>query len=63
MKQCHSVGVSWKLALIEFLATPGPDGKSPSELLNGHQFKGIMPVLSPKVNERDADLFSESKGK
>ena len=30
MKQCHSAGVSWRLALIEFLSTPGPDGKSPA---------------------------------
>ena len=60
MKRCHSAGVSWRLALIEFLSTPGPDGKSPAELC-GHQFKGILPVLNPKINECDSDLFSERK--
>ena len=60
MKRCHSAGVSWRLALIEFLSTPGPDGKSPAELC-GHQFKGILPVLNPKTNEHDSDLFSERK--
>ena len=59
MKRCHSTGVSWQLALIEFLSTPGPDGKSTE--LCGHQFKGILPVLKPKTNERDSDLFSERK--
>ena len=52
--------MSWKLALIEFLSTLGPDGKLPAELC-GRQFKGIMPVLSPKASKRDADLFSERK--
>ena len=62
MKRCHSAGVSWRLALIEFLSTPGPDGKSPSELC-GPQFKGILPILNPIVNEKDADLFTERKEK
>ena len=61
MYRCHSAGVSWRLALIEFLSTLGPDGKSPAELC-GHQFKGILPVF-PKVNEHDANLFSERKEK
>ena len=60
MKRCHSADVSWRLGLIEFLSTPGPDGKSPAELC-GHQFKGILPVLEPKTNECDSDLFSERK--
>ena len=51
--------MSWRLALIEFLSTSGPDGKSPAELC-GCQFKGILPVF-PKVNEHDSDLFSERK--
>ena len=59
MHRYYSAGVSWRLALIEFLSTPGPDGKSPAELC-GHQFKGILPMF-PKVNEHDADLFSERK--
>ena len=49
------------LALIEFLSAPGSDGKSPAELC-GHQFKGILPVFL-RVNEHDADLFSERKEK
>ena len=61
MRRCYSTGVSWRLALIEFLSAPGPDGKSPAELC-GHQFKGILPMF-PKVNEHDADLFSERKEK
>ena len=60
MHRCYSAGVSWRLALIEFLSTPGPDGKSPAELF-GCQFKGILPVLNPKINKRDSDLFSERK--
>ena len=35
----------------------------PSELLNGCQFRGVMPELSSKVNERDSDLFSKRKEK
>ena len=62
MKRCHSAGVSWRLALTEFLSTPGPDGRSTAELC-GHQFKGIMPIINPKVNEKDADLLSERKEK
>ena len=61
MHRCYSAGVSWILALIEFLSTPGPDGKSPAELC-GHQFKGISPLF-PKVNEHDSNLFSERKEK
>ena len=61
MHRCYGAGVSWRLALIEFLSAPGPDGKSPVELC-GHQFKGILPMF-PKVSEHDADLFSERKEK
>ena len=57
MCRCYSARVSWRLTLIEFLSTPGPDGKSPAELC-GCQFKGILPVF-PKVNECDSDLFSD----
>ena len=60
MKRHHSAGVSWQLALIEFLSTPGPDGKSPAELC-GHQFKGILPVLNHKAYEHHSDLFLERK--
>ena len=41
MKCCKSVGVHWRIALLEFLCTPGPDGHSSSELL-GRQFCGIL---------------------
>ena len=61
MRRCYSAGVSWRLALIEFLSAPGPDGKSPAEFC-GRQFKGILPMF-PRVNEHDADLFSERKEK
>ena len=55
MHRRYSAGMSWRLALIEFLSTPGPDGRSPAELC-GRQFKGILPMF-PKVNEHDSDLF------
>ena len=61
MHRCCSAGVSWRLALIEFLSTPSPDGKSPAEFC-GCQFKGILPMF-PKINEHDSDLFSERKEK
>ena len=61
MHRCYSAGVSWRLALIEFLSIPGPDGKSSAELC-GHQFKRILSMF-PKVNECDSDLFSERKEK
>ena len=60
MHRCYSAGVSWRLALIEFLSTRGPDRKSPAELC-GHQFKGILPVLNLKTNKHDSDLFSKRK--
>ena len=30
MKRCDSASVHWRIALLEFLYTPGPDGVSPS---------------------------------
>ena len=33
MKHCFSASVYWRLALLEYLCTPGPNGKSPSKLL------------------------------
>ena len=33
MKCCYSASVHWRLALLKYLCTPGPNGKSPSELL------------------------------
>ena len=40
MRRRYTAGVSWRLALIEFLSTPGPSGKSQAELC-GCQSKGI----------------------
>ena len=45
MKHCFSASVHWGLALLEYLCTPGPNGKSPSELLY-RQFRGIMSMVS-----------------
>ena len=40
MKHCYSASVHVRLALLEYLCTPGPDSKLPSELLY-RQFRGI----------------------
>ena len=32
-------------------------------MLGGCQFRGILPVLSPTVNEKDSELYSERKEK
>ena len=45
MKYCYSASVHWRLALLEYLCTPGPNGISPSELLY-RQVRGIMPMLN-----------------
>ena len=45
MKRCFSASVHWRIALLEYLCTPDPSGKSPSELLY-RQFRGIMPMLN-----------------
>ena len=29
MKRCDSAGVHWRIALLKFHCTPGPDGESP----------------------------------
>ena len=44
-KRCDSAGVHWRIALLEFLCTPGPDSESPSSLM-GRQFRGILPMMS-----------------
>ena len=49
MKCCYSASVHWRLALLEYLCTPCPSGRSPSELLY-RQFRGIMPMLSDSTN-------------
>ena len=45
MKCCYSASVHWRIVLLEYLCTPGPNGKSPSELLY-RQFRGIMPTFN-----------------
>ena len=59
MKHCYSASVHWRLALLEYLCTPGPNGKSISELLY-RQFRGIMPMLSDSSScVSDANKLSE----
>ena len=45
MKHCYSSSVHWRIALLEYLCTPSPNGKLRSELLY-RQFRGIMPCLN-----------------
>ena len=60
MKCCNSAGVHWHIALLQFLCTPGPDGRSPSELL-GRQFRGILPMID--TNNVNSDKFVVRKDK
>ena len=60
MKCCDSAGVHWRIALLEFLCTPGPDGISPSDLM-GRQFHGILPMVDKVTNNIYSDEFSERK--
>ena len=67
MKCCCSASAHWRLSLVEYLCTPGPSGKSPSELLC-RQFRDIMPMLSDSTNcisdtNKLADRREEEKGK
>ena len=55
MKCCYSASVHWRLALLEYLCTPGPCGKSPPQLLY-RQFRGIMPCFNDS-----SDCISDSK--
>ena len=61
MKRCDSVGVHWRIALLKFLYTPGPDGVSPSDLM-GRQFCDIL-LMIEKVTNNDvySDKFSDRK--
>ena len=61
MKRCDSAGVHWRIALLEFLCTPGPDGLSHSSLM-GRQSCGILPMIE-KVTNNDvySDKFSDRK--
>ena len=55
-----SAGVHWRIALLEFLWTPGPDGVSPSSLIC-RQFCGILPMINKVVNNIYSDKFSDKK--
>ena len=61
MKRCDSARLHCRIALLEFLCTPGPDGVSPSSLI-GRQFRGILPMIE-KVTNNDvySDKFSDRK--
>ena len=60
MKCCNSAGVHWRIALLEFLCTPGPDSESLSSLV-GRQFHGILPMIHKVTNNTYSDKFSDRK--
>ena len=61
MKCCYSASIHWRIALLEYLCTPSPNGKSPSELLN-RQFRDIMPMLSDSSScISDANKLAERR--
>ena len=61
MKCCFSASVHWRIALLEYLCTPGPSGKSPSEVLY-RQFRGIMPMLNDSSScVSDANKLAERR--
>ena len=61
MKHCYSASVHWRIALLEYLCTPGPNGKSPSELLY-RQFRGIMPCFNDtSSNVSEANKLAERR--
>ena len=62
MKRCDSAGVHWRIALLEFLCTPGPDGVSPSSLM-GRQLHGILLMIEKVANNMYSDKFSDRKDK
>ena len=62
MKRCDSAGVHWRIALLKFLDTPGPDVVFPSDLM-GRQFHGILPMIDKVTNNTYSDKFSERKDK
>ena len=61
MKRCNSADVCWRIALLKFLCTPGPDGVFPSSLMGG-QFCSIL-LMIEKVTNNDvySDKFSDRK--
>ena len=62
MKRCDSAGEHWRIALLKFHCTPGPDGVSPSDLM-GRQFCGILPMIEKVANIKYSDKFSDRKDK
>ena len=68
MKCCTVVKQSWRLALMEYLATPlDSSTPSPSEL-NGHRFNSLLPNISNSkysdvlVEHHDAQLQHDTRG-
>ena len=70
MKHCTMVKQSWRLALVEYLATPlDSNTPSPSEL-NGHKFNSLLPNVSTfsskhsdaLVSHHDAQLQHDKRG-
>ena len=68
MKCCTMAKQSWRLALMEYLATP-LDGNTPSPSeLNGHKFHSLLPNISHSkhsdvlVKHHDAQLQHDTRG-
>ena len=62
MKRCDSAGIHWRIALLEFLCTPGPGGVSTSDLMD-RQFCGILPMIDKVTNNIYSNKFSDRKDK
>ena len=61
MKHCYSTSVHWRLALLDYLCTPSPNGKLPSELLY-RQFRSIMPTFNDSSGcISDTNKLAESR--
>ena len=57
MKCCTMAKQSWRLALIDYLATPlDSHTPSPSEL-NGHRFNSLLPNISTFSSSRHSDVL------
>ena len=68
MKHCTMVKKSWRLALMEYLATP-LDSNTPSLFeLNSHKFNSLLPNISNSkhsdvlVKHQDAQLQHDTRG-
>ena len=58
MKKCTKAKQSWRLALLEYLATP-LDSKTPSPSeLNGRKFGSMLPNVS-NFSYQDSDILVE----